>query len=118
MTRRQTNLFEFIRQMLFGDPVVKQQERVQQAVLFEAHANGDLVVAKIMRDYYVRTAARIDHSNKWWEYAAAKQKAQDYEDDHEDLVERHREAVARREAAQARLLLFDQSARTGNGGAQ
>lgn len=104
--KRYKSMFTLIRDTLSNRGIDKQKERVDLAVKAEAEAEGDALVARKMRDHFAWTAAHINHSQRWWEYAAARQKAQDYGYEYDDLVEKLGAATARRQAEQERLVLL------------
>lgn len=114
MNRRDDNLFRMLRDAIFGNPIANQRNRVDKAILAEAEALGDVLVAKTMRDHYLHAATGIDHTQKWWDYANTRQKAQDYADEYELLVADHAAAKAHCDAEQGRyVLLLNGPASTG-----
>ena len=78
--KRYTSLWALLKDIIFGCPEQKQQERVDKAVEAHAEAIGDLQYARTMRAYYSALAAKTDPTVKWWDYANAKEKEQDYDE--------------------------------------
>lgn len=92
--KRYTSLWALLKDVIFGCPVQKQQERVDKAVEAQAEAIGDLQYARTMRSYYSAVVAKTDPAVKWWDYANAKEKELDYH----ERVKRAEKLVEEREA--------------------
>ena len=81
----------------------KQKERLDKAVRKAAELYGEAVAARIMRDYYRDTAAKIDPHKEWWAFAETKHKEAEHDSDMSALYRDADEAAARVEAEQAKL---------------
>jgi hypothetical protein len=98
------SLWQLLRDLLLGDPKAKQQERFDAAVKDAAEVQGDVLVARMMLQHYSRAAAKINHSQQWWEYAATRQKAEDYGNEYNKLCAKAEAVGAKVEAERARLV--------------
>lgn len=101
---KRDSLLRLIREVVFGNPQLKQQERIEDAVRDHAKLISDADYHRIMANYYTARAATIDPNNDWWGYASVKQKEYDNVQEHARYVERATEAGARVEAEQARAV--------------
>lgn len=104
MARRDDSLWRMIRDAIVGDPIERQRERVDAAAKAEAEAQGDVLVARHMRDYYRTQAMQTNPEFKWRQYADLRDKQQAYNDELEICLADYDALGARYNAEYARLV--------------
>lgn len=104
MRKRDDNLFRMVRDTIMGDPIERQRERVDAAAKAEAEAQGEVLVARHMRDYYRAQAQQTNPEFKWRQYADLRDKQQAYNDELELRLADYDELGARYNAEYARLV--------------
>lgn len=71
-------VLRLLRDAVFGDPVVKAQERIHAAMVAIAKCKGDLAEARQMVSFYHDRVMGLDPYKSWWEFAAARGKLEEY----------------------------------------
>lgn len=71
--------FKLARDILFGDPVTKQEERIEQAMLAVARCHGDIDQCKKMLFFHQEQLHKVDPHEDWWLFAHRRQKVHDYD---------------------------------------
>lgn len=105
-------------QMLFGENIKAQQQKVEDAIRVKAQRIGDLEYERTMANFYTDRSMSIDPQTDWWGFADAKQKQHDHQLAFVACEGRVEVATARVAAETARYVrLLDRSADTGAGGA-
>lgn len=119
MKRPATTLWGLIREVIKGDPLTKQNERVEEAIKAKAQKVSDAEFNRTMANFYTERLLGIDPNTDWWEFADAKQKQHDRQAacmEHEAGLA---EAAKLVEAETARYVqLHNELCGTGQGGAQ
>ena len=75
-------LWGFLIAIFFGDPIIKQYERVEAAVKAKAKCVSDAEFNRTMANFYTSRVVAIDpHAGpeQAWDYADAKQKQHDHQ---------------------------------------
>ena len=103
MKRGGDSLFRLVRDGLWGDPVAKQQERIDGAAEIEAHAMSDMAYHRTLVEHFSQRVAGINPHDDWWGFAAAKQKQADHQAELIAARDKAQDAAARRQAEETRL---------------
>lgn len=120
MRKRKTNtndsVWKLLRDAFRGDPIRKQEERVELAVENANELRADAKFYSMMQGHYVKLASLIDPKQNWWGYANAMEKATRFGEQFREVTEDAQNALAIVDAEQARLVqLLDGPASTGKG---
>lgn len=79
--KQHPTLWSMLREIVFGDPVKKQYERVEQAIRAKAQRVSDAEFNRTMANFYTERVLAIDPHTDWWDFADAKQKQYDHQND-------------------------------------
>lgn len=72
-------LFAFV---AFGNPVQDAYEKLQAAIRKQAHHIGEAQYHLTMRQFYGERVKALDPHTDWWEFAEAKQKWYEHQEDY------------------------------------
>lgn len=92
------HLIHTIRSTLRSNRVRKQYERVEKAIREKAQLVSDLEFNRTMGNFYTERVLDIDPHTDWWNFAEAKQKQHDHQNDFVRYEKRIQEADAKVEA--------------------
>jgi 7-keto-8-aminopelargonate synthetase-like enzyme len=77
--KQHTTLWGLLREIVVGDPVKKQYERVETAIKTKAQKVSDAEFNRTMANFYTDRVLGIDPHQDWWDFADAKQKQYDHQ---------------------------------------
>lgn len=78
-------------------------DRVEKQIRKKAQLMGDLEYHRTMSNFYTDRVLEIDHNTDWWNFAEAKQKQADHQEDFLAYENKIKEADAKVQAANAAL---------------
>lgn len=80
MTMKQhSTVWGLLREVIVGDPVKKQYERVEDSIKTKAKRVSDAEFNRTMANFYTERVMAIDPHIDWWDFADAKQKQYDHQ---------------------------------------
>lgn len=89
-----TTLWGMVREVFASTALERQQERVAEATTLKARKRADAEFDRTMAHFYTERATALDPNISWWEFAAAKEKEREHNED----FRLNTEAAARAEA--------------------
>lgn len=92
------SVLNLIRSTLKDNKVRKQYERVEKAIRAKAQLASDMEFHRTMSNFYTERVMDINPHQNWWDFAAAKQKQYDHQEDFVRYEKRIEEADANVEA--------------------
>lgn len=92
-----------LRDVTVGDPLAKQQERIDEAAKIEAQHLSNAAYHRTLAAHYGDRVAMLSPHSDWWAFAAAKQKQADHEAQLFAAGELAADASARRRAETTKL---------------
>lgn len=104
MKRPGDSLIRLVLDAVCGNPVAKQQERIDGAAEIEAHALSDAAFHRTLVSHYGDRVAAINPHDDWWGFAAVKQKQVDHQAELTAATEKAADAAARRRAEEVRMV--------------
>ena len=104
MRNRPRTVWALIKETLRHDAVAKAYNKLHDAMIATADAEGDFYTASAMYRYYAGIVEGLNPVHDWWGYAEAKQKLHDYEEQMEVYEAR---ITACMEAAKSRKETYD-----------
>lgn len=78
MARKPDSLFRLVRDAIVGNPVAKQQERIDRAAQAEAEHQSSAAYHRLLANHYGDRVAGIQAHEDWWAFAEAKQQQSDH----------------------------------------
>lgn len=77
--KHHATLWSLLREIVVGDPVKKQYERVETSIKAKAQRVSDAEFNRTMANFYTERVMAIDPHTDWWDFADAKQKQYDHQ---------------------------------------
>lgn len=98
------NMLQAVKNYIKSSRVRNQYERVERAIRNKAQLASELEFHRTMGDFYSERVQSIDPHTDWWNFAEAKQKEYDHNEDSVRLSNRIVEADAKVNANKAAFL--------------